>query len=151
MIIRTKMLKSGSRHTPRTPDLKSSHDKFRGCKFVKVGFQKYKQHAYKQKELLASGKFVEILVDGLRRLNSLQSITVKSRWERPRSLDKCSTGSPLARSWDTFHLRPTSWDWAPTQGKSFVKRSRTSFNQKFTRQVGGWSDCNVPKISEWEC
>lgn len=115
------------RHTPRNASSNSKWAKFLNCKFINDGFYKYQDHAYKQKELLASGKFPKILINGLKCLESLRSITVRSRWQELQNLDDCHTGSPLARSWNIFHLRPKSWSWVPIDGKSFVKCSRTSF------------------------
>ncbi|KAG7008173.1 hypothetical protein G7Y79_00006g017930 [Physcia stellaris] len=99
------------RHTPITPSADPKWKMFRKCKFINDGLNNYRDHADMQRELLTKGKFLKILVDGLKRLDSLQSITVRSGWERLRNLDECHTGSPLARSWDIFHLTPESWAW----------------------------------------
>lgn len=126
------------RHTPITPSADPKWKMFRNCKFINDGLNNYRDHADKQKELLATGKFFKTLVDGLKCLGSLQSITLRSGWEQPRNLDECNTGSPLARSWDVFHLTPESWAWT-MEGKSFVKRSRMSFKHSIFA-IGGKAD-----------
>ena len=108
------------RNTPNTDITSSKWKTFRKCNFINDGFRRYRNHADTQEKLLASAEFPAILVDGFKRLDSLQSITLRSRWEAFGNLDKCHTGSPLARSWDIFHLTPESWEGFPMERKSFV-------------------------------
>lgn len=86
------------------------------CKVVDDGHRIYQEHANYQQHGLQSGQFVEILVRGLQHLVSLASVTVQPRWPlEPHCISRRGLGvvggSPLARSWNIFHLKPCGWSF----------------------------------------
>lgn len=91
--------------------LESAFEDFRNRTFVDAGWQKYKEHALYQQKLLEGGMLIRILVHGLHRLNSLQSVSLKGTWGRLRTPNHRRHGSPLARSWNNFHCAPSPWSW----------------------------------------
>lgn len=98
---------------------KSKYDgmkSYRTCKVVDDGYLNYQDHARYQQDGLQSGQFVEVLVRGLQHLVFLASVTLQSQWPREphcirrRGIDTMD-GSPLARSWNIFYLKPCGWSF----------------------------------------
>lgn len=83
--------------------------------FINGGYQEYHEHSVYQERALQSGEFVESLVQGLSRLVSLKSVTLKGGWPCyvRTTLCKLDHGTPLARRWDPFHLCPHEWSREP--------------------------------------
>ncbi|CAD6581980.1 MAG: hypothetical protein ASARMPREDX12_000721 [Alectoria sarmentosa] len=93
--------------------LKDAVAKWRNRDIINRGYKKYREHSFYQQKALQNGDFVESLVQGLSRLVFLESVTLEGGWPYSVQTSLCEThlGTPLARGWDTFYLRPRRWSW----------------------------------------
>lgn len=84
--------------------------KWEGTELITQGYRKYREHAIYQQISILSGDFTDGLVQGLAQLPSLESIILEGRWPYHvlATLNLHRFGSPLARTWDPFHLCPRS-------------------------------------------
>ena len=96
----------------------------RVCKnngFIDCGYQKFHWVANFQRAHLNSGDFFDDLARGLQKLSNLtlvkmddQCLFSEAILDDPDKLFlKSPTGSPMARDWNLFHLRPRPWQWGP--------------------------------------
>lgn len=90
--------------------------KWGNAEFITQGHQKHLEHARYQQKAILSGDFKEGLVQGLKLLPSLESISLEGGWSVHvlTNLYKHCFGSPLARTWDPFHLLPKKWYYGPS-------------------------------------
>lgn len=96
--------------------------------FLVEGHQKYRDLSAFEWRYSESGGFVDDLCRGLASLENLRSVVhSRSFWDyalydnhffkmpNPKNLHGTSSGSPLGRVWNPFHLRPEGWrrlsDW----------------------------------------
>ena len=95
--------------------LEDSVAKWRNHSLINCGYRKYREHSVYQQKALQSGDFVESLVQGLSRLGCLESVTLEGGWPYSVQTSLCDNhhGTPLARGWHPFHLRPHRWSWEP--------------------------------------
>ena len=78
---------------------------------LEEGYHKYQEHSRHQWHLIGSSELATALVDGLARFDKLTSVQIGYRWEDVQLLESCKEGSPLARSWDSWHCRPKNPVW----------------------------------------
>lgn len=96
---------------------------YRSAKFVNNGYRKYHEHAIYQQKCLQDGTFVKRLVQGLKQLDHLKSVTLECSWDSDHSpLEPCK-GSHLARNWSIFHCRPASWEWGPRTKRNLTYKA----------------------------
>lgn len=89
--------------------------KWRNHSLIEDGYREYQAHSIYQQRALQSGDFLESLVQGLSRLDCLESVTLEGGWPPAvrKSLYKHRHGTPLARRWNPFHCCPHRWYWEP--------------------------------------
>lgn len=86
-------------------------EKFQTSQLIEKGYQEYQRQATYQQSLLGSDHLLQRLTQGLRKLESLRSVTLEGSWRYMRRFKQRETGSYLARHWDPYHCRPQSWCW----------------------------------------
>lgn len=100
--------------------------KCKDFRFISGGFHKYKLYAALQSSQFHGGNFFETLVEGLQKLQNLARITMTACWPSRLELNSASvrfvlkepSGSPLARSWELFHLLPQKREWMQLASES---------------------------------
>lgn len=80
-----------------------------------AGYRKYQVHSVYQKRKLRGGDYYRSLVEGLSRLEFLESVTLGGGWPIPVLTSPCEHhhGTPLARGWNRFHCLPHARSWQP--------------------------------------
>lgn len=101
---------------PAGLDLDDLEVKWGNAGLITQGHRKYLEHARYQQNAILSGYFNEGLVQGLKLLPSLESISLEGGWPRhiAATLSEHGFGSPLARTWDPLHPYPQRWYYGPS-------------------------------------
>ena len=96
--------------------------KFQNSYFVEVGYRRFMQHAHRQQLFRGSTEYWKQISEKIRLLANLKSVEVYDQWcsvvkSYHGSLlistygDILPESSPLARSWNVLHLRPSYWNY----------------------------------------
>lgn len=88
--------------------------RFQETQLVRRGYQSYKEHAVFQQAALKSDQFLRRLTQGLQKLESLEEVALEGSWAyqyKTGELRKPSTGSYLARNWNSLYCKPRCWRW----------------------------------------
>jgi len=92
----------------------------------------YKEHAVYQQESLHNGLFVESLVGGLEKLDSLTNVALEIHWlliYMDSGRGRNFTGSPLQSAWKPFRCEPSVWIfWEPQDPERDNMRSKPGSN-----------------------
>ena len=107
-------------------DLGKIYDIHKNDTFIVQGHQKYRDHSAFEYQCILNSSFAGDLVAGVESLSSLRSVvfshetwkhnffrSLYSNTPRPKTFQMSSSGSPLCRSWNPFHLRPWGWQRLP--------------------------------------
>lgn len=125
----------------------------RGFLFVKDGYQQYLVQARFQEDCFCQPMFRKNLIEGLRMLDRLESVTINSQWNilgNQPSLEwsgRRPNGSPLARIWDCFYSRPHGWSWeSEDMGNAYLEYwTLTLALSKACRQIQSLSTFKATK------
>ena len=96
------------------------------------GYSVYQEHAERQQHLMNSGEFAAALAYGFERFDELYCLEFGYDWTEPARLEKCTTGSPLMRSWNPWHCRP---QFAFTPHERTARESRSAMNGTWHEKV----------------
>ena len=107
--------------------------KYQHAAFVEEGFKVWQENTVFEQSFRKNGQFYTTLCDGLRKLDRLRSVIVKSNlWDvgardAQEGILICKaqgSGSPLLRNWDLAHARPFSTPGTCRSAKDFHLISR---------------------------
>lgn len=149
--------------------------------FLVEGYRKYRDHSAFEYHTIERGWLFDHLCTGLRSLINLRSVVLGQKmWHYdldqskylgtpdPNSLHGPSSGSPLCRSWNPFHLRPLGWKELPdvdgghshvcahfhmlTRAISTTNQNITSLQVPMDHIGGGLSQQALMKsnLNDWE-
>ena len=114
------------------PELYKTHKR---NTFLIEGHQKYRDCSAFEDRFMNEGLLLDDLCTGLRSLEHLRSVVLDTKmWHHhlhedkylgtvnPDTLHGPSSGSPLCRSWNPFHFRPSAWNLLPEvdDGRSHI-------------------------------
>ena len=84
--------------------------------FIRKGFKEHSDQVQSQELILRGSYFMSVFSEGLKHFERLKALTIEGSWSFASTLDVVQitcpgrfSGSPLARSWDYFRVRPVKY------------------------------------------
>ena len=123
--------------------------KFKKSPLIERGYQCYKENARYQQAAITSGQFYQRLIQGLKALTSLTSVTLEGSWPvlDRKDIERRYTGSYLARHWGRLYCIPQCWRWGTLDGGHVVDprstRDGPDGSQHFRTMVSALAEAQV--------